>query len=461
MNKKIDFIRFSNRLDLIWVGVFIYTLVIGLLIQLVLLPYVVPEWHAGNGLLKGLDGLTFHKFAVELSQQIQRDGWSAWEPTPHGQFVSGVAAIFYVLIQPAPWSVLPFNALLNATTAICFVLLMETFGLKRSISFITALPFIFFPSTLLWNSQFHNENYSIPGVIFIFLGWATLLGRSDEALNRFGLRSVFLFGVGSYLLGVVRKQIMYGMLLLSLIVAVALFAGWLAAFIRKKIELTGLIRKSIRLAIALIAMSTFTLVNIGERNFSKLRGKEFQTRQIYNNPKPLKKVRWNYTPWLPRAIDDQLQVLADIRRVFVRAWANSGSGIDLDVRFNNAEELFAYVPRSLQISLFSPFPNIWFTEGKRVTGSAFRKAVVPETLFSYICLLGLPIFLYKKHNLAPVWVITYFCLGLLVVYAMTIPNVGSLYRFRYPYYMTLICMGFSTWVEMIAARYSPGAARQG
>src|SRR3972149_2847474 len=97
-----SYFRISNLK--LWTLFFIYTLLAGLLIQLILLPYVFPTMHAGDGLLLGGDWVGFNRLAIELADKIHAQGWSAWELKPDGQPVAGIASIFYFLIAPKPWS---------------------------------------------------------------------------------------------------------------------------------------------------------------------------------------------------------------------------------------------------------------------------------------------------------------------------------------------------------------------
>ena len=156
---------------------------------------------------------------------------------------------------------------------------------------------------------------------------------------------------------------------------------------------------------------------------------------------PSIKKKWVNSPWLPEAIDLQLKDIAKYRRKFVRAWSDGGSSIDLNVIFRDATDMIMYVPRSFQIAFFSPFPNIWFSTGKKAAGSAMRIVSAFEMLIAYFCLLGLPLFLWQNRRKPEVWGIVFVCTSMLIVYAMIIPNQGALYRFRYPFYMPLICFG--------------------
>ncbi len=42
------------------------------------------------------------------------------------------------------------------------------------------MPFIIFPSALLWNTQFHNENYVIPGVFLVLYGWIGVITMNEK-----------------------------------------------------------------------------------------------------------------------------------------------------------------------------------------------------------------------------------------------------------------------------------------
>jgi hypothetical protein len=107
------------RLSTVWAGIFVYTLIAGLVLQLVILPFVLPSWHAGDGVLKGMDGPKFHAIASGRAERIDTEGWGAWELQPGRQAVAGIASALYALFVPVPAVLLPLNAALNATAAVC------------------------------------------------------------------------------------------------------------------------------------------------------------------------------------------------------------------------------------------------------------------------------------------------------------------------------------------------------
>ncbi len=143
----------------------------GLFVQFVLLPYIIPAWNAGEGMIVGWDSFNYHRLAAFQAQLIQLEGWQAWVFAPHGQPVSGIASVFYALIAPHPWVILPLNALLHSLAAWT---LFKAFNLtfkRRTLALLAALPFLLFPSALLWVTQMANDNYAVTGGILLLYGW--------------------------------------------------------------------------------------------------------------------------------------------------------------------------------------------------------------------------------------------------------------------------------------------------
>ena len=65
-----------------------------------------------------------------------------------------------------------------------------------------------------------------------------------------------------------------------------------------------------------------------------------------------------------------------------------------------------------------------------------------EMMFIYSCYPGLLIFIWNNRKQTTVWGILIVCAGIMILYALTIPNIGALYRFRYPYLIPLVCFGW-------------------
>ncbi len=438
----------------LWISIFAYTILSGLFVQMILLPYIFPSWQsesmdpvAAKGLLAKMDGQKFHRIAWDVSEAIKAKGWSQWELTPQGQLVSGIAAVCYVLIYPAPWSVLPVNGFLNASAGVCMALILGAILHDKKKGMIAALPFLFFPSNLLWNTQFHNENYAIPGVIFILYGWTILTEKNEEGKYSASLSSsisaIFSITIGSLLLGLVRVYILAGMSYLLILISLGLGAYWFFA----KVKAREYASRMTLVVITLILMLSSLAIT-----------KPFESKLIVvGNPtastRTRKPSKWESVVWLPKIIDNQLKALAKYRGKFVAAWEKGGSSIDLDVTFSNTSDMLAYIPRAIQISFLAPFPSMWFSKGRNDSGTAMRIASAFEMILVYFFLLGLPLFFWSHRSQPAVWAISIICAAMLIVYAMIIPNIGSLYRFRYPFLMPLVCFGLAGWMSLFEDRF--------
>ncbi len=421
-----------------WLTVFIWTIAIGLFIQLVFLPYLFPQWHDGNGLLIGVDGSKFHRIALQSANEIKVNGWNSWQLLPEGQLVSGIASIFYVLIYPAPWSVLPINGLLNATACVTLLLTLNFIFDDRKKCLFSILPFLLFPSNLLWNTQFHNENYAIPGVILILFGWSLLI--TNKGLLRriiYGLLTIFF---GSLLLGLVRDNILNALTYLFFIFS----AGLIAVKILHFPKLKNLIKLLICTIFGCGVMYLSLCIISGEVQ-AVVPGLSGSSENVNQNSTLF---HWEKSAWLPSFVDDQMKGIAKLRGKFTKAWDYAGSNIDTEISLDSSDAVIRYIPRAAQIGFFAPFPDFWFSQGKKVAGSAMRLLSSFEMMLVYVILVGFPILFWRYRQNAVLWIIVFICSAMLIIYAITIPNLGALYRFRYPYLMPIVCLGLAGWLSL-------------
>lgn len=447
-----NFKKWITNLKNLWIVIFLYTIILGLLVQLILLPYVFPNIHAGQGLLIGMDGMKFHRIALRVVENINQNGWRAWELTPQGQLVSGIASIFYKLIYPAPWSVLPLNGFLNATACICVFILFSDILQEKFKGLIAALPFIFFPSNLLWNTQFHNENYAVPGFIFMLTGWYFIVHQLIKLETKKFLKISFLLligiTIGSAFIGLIRIYILKGLILLFSISPTITTIFWLITTIKNK-EYLVFIQKITLPLLAFVSMFLiYSIINNNnsfqyEQNQAALPGENYKTNTKFRD-------QFKRTSWMPDLVENQIIEIANYRNKFVNSWADSGSIIDQGITFKSTKEFFMYLPRASIIGFFSPFPDLWFTHGKKEAGSLMRALSPFEMLLIYIFYIGLPIFFWKNRKNISVWMILIVCFAMVIVYAITIPNIGALYRFRYPYLMPIVCLGLAGWLSSLS-----------
>ena len=82
-------------ISMIWLMFFFYAIAISLAIQFLILPYILPQYHDGNGILSGVDSYLYHIRAEKQFNLIMDFGWSAWELRPEGWGITGVISAFY------------------------------------------------------------------------------------------------------------------------------------------------------------------------------------------------------------------------------------------------------------------------------------------------------------------------------------------------------------------------------
>lgn len=169
----------------IWLLFFIYPLIVGFFVQFVVLPYLFPSLHAGEGLMQGGDWLYFHRLAKDLAERIRTDGWRAWELRPEGQTPAGIAAVFYFLFVPKPWVLLPFNACVHAFGGLILFHLVRDVMRDAKIAFFSALPFVFFPSAMNWYTQIHKDGIFALGVLIFLWGGRGYFKVGRNAGNSF------------------------------------------------------------------------------------------------------------------------------------------------------------------------------------------------------------------------------------------------------------------------------------
>src|SRR3990167_2226503 len=131
---------------------FLYVLLTGGLVQFLVLPYLFPDLHAGDGLLKGLDTVAFHHQALDLVAQMNVKGWSVWSLRPDGMnSPTGFMAAAYYLLVPKPFVFLIINGILWGITAVTwFAILGRIFPKNGLWSAIPVMLMITLPSSLLW-----------------------------------------------------------------------------------------------------------------------------------------------------------------------------------------------------------------------------------------------------------------------------------------------------------------------
>jgi len=134
---------------------------------------------------------------------------------------------------------------------------------------------------------------------------------------------------------------------------------------------------------------------------------------------------------------------------FFATHSGAGSFVDQEMRFHNLADVLLYLPRALQIGLLAPWPDMWFAHAKLSGGEWMRRVAAVEMSVAYLLLPGL-IFVIWRGGPA-MRTLGLFCIVIVIIQALAIPNVGTLYRMRYVFFHVLLGLGIVGYVSLGSA----------
>ncbi|MEN6615206.1 MAG: hypothetical protein ABFD12_01485, partial [Syntrophorhabdus sp.] len=433
-------IDFYSTKFIAWVVFYCYSTLAAILFQKVILP-MLPALHGGNGLIAGGDSLLFHKIAKGLAESIRAHGWSSLTLTPEQGITGNVPLLagLYAIFGVDPAIIIPINAAVHATSGVLLFLIAQDLWPGRTGSYsgiIAASLFIAFPSALNWYGQIHKDGFAILGMLVIFYSWIHASRQSWQ------MRTVLWLVLGNCAgLALVVFVRPYNIMLLALSVLISSLILIFYFAVTKKL------RKMILCALIVGSfLATLGIVNayapshwVTEKQemllgFARDQGIEW---------------RWHRTPAIPVSLDRLAQNAAAVRvvNIYYGKEIKAGSLVDEDIRPDNVWSSLAYLPKATFIALFAPFPERWLR-----ASSVTSLVSAGETALWYILVPGVCFALWYRRSL-PLLLLAVNAIIFLAVLGFTNPNLGTLYRFRYPYILILILMGVMGWAEMLRRKF--------
>jgi hypothetical protein len=396
--------------------VFVGSLMAGLFIQWLVLP-ALPSLHAGHGLMAGGDWIRFNQEAVKLAELMRHQGWHAWELRPQGNAPIGIAAAVYFLVGiNEPWVLLPLNTAMFALAAVFLHGIFTSFAAKN-LAFMAILPFVLFPSAAMIYGQIHKDVFSIAGILVIVFVWVRFALPGASGWRRVFVRVVFI-AAGCLLVWVVRPYLL-PILLAASILAVLLLAS-----------MTGKKRGAAWWWGILLCL----LVQVG---YNKL--PVTPDAFIASGTSGTSGSAMSY-------LDKMIAELNAERVGFAQDYPHAGSNVDTYVRFNSVADVLSYFPRALQVGLLAPFPSMWLSDGVSPGSNVMRLISGVEMTVSYALLTGVVLLLYGlKDNRPALLVAILMAVMMILVLALTVCNVGTLYRMRYGSLQLLNGLGVLGW----------------
>jgi hypothetical protein len=435
---------------LIFSGVFIYVIIIGVFIQLYFLPNF-PQFHYGHGLLKGGDWEHFHDTALLCSKLIVGFNYSECENLFQWQNVILIPSFAYHFSGVnEPWVILPLNALLFSISSTALVGIYGFFSNIRT-AMIASLPFILYPSAAMIYGQIHKDVISICGVFLSIYIYMYLIVKKKN-LNFLIVIKLFLLAIIANMLIVVVRPYLLQVLTFSF------FAG-LSIYILIKRKFSIYLFPIFFLILLQVLFIRLNTVDSGNNNGTKLINSELQNTQVQSSVLPNTQVPSGAIHVSEHSIIDRVvRKLGSTREAFANGYPSAKSNIDLDIKFESMYDVIAYLPRAMQIGLFAPFPNQWFSESKSEVGGVMRIISSLEMIVGYLLFIGLLLnFGMNAYANQINLIIAYFIpLTLIVIAALVVCNVGTMYRMRYGSWQLLNGFGLMGWVYWIEWKFNCG-----
>lgn len=417
---------------------------LALAVQKVLLP-MVPALHGGKGLIIG-DSLLFHEAAWYVAQNIRSGGWQEWALYPGGFTGNvGLLSALYVFFGPEPAVFIPFNVAAHVTGALMLyrigpLLVSGKAGALGGL--VAATLFACFPSSLLWYSQNHKDSFAIAGTLILLYFWLRLQKRQIFSP---GKALWFLLAIlGGICLVIAARPY------LIVIVTIGFLASYLCCFVGQCLKTRALPSWKMELLqvafLALVFLGAFQAKDLGSSrlafgdSFAMIPEREGEYESIDASDE----WKWKRSGRIHPMIDALFERASVLRVNYLsfNKLVQAGSEIDPRQKPSSITESLTYLPRALLVGCFAPFPESW---AKQV--SIPQLAVAAETFVWYFGFPGI-LYLIYKYPSRRLFAALVFSLLLITMYSYTTPNVGTLYRVRYGFWLVLLLCGSLGWASV-------------
>lgn len=436
-------LRIVKQWALISVAIFVATVALMMLWRKFLLPMVMPEISQG---LFAVDPLYYQNLAVALAQDMKGNGWAVWTLRPAGQAPAGILAAIYYFTGPDSRLVIPLNALLHVVGTIALYGIIRCF-VSWKIAAILCVPYWLSPYYMHWYAQPNKDSFAGAGVMILVYGWieiTELFLRPRPRSSKLWFYALFLVLAGTALMGMVRPYL----------VSIAVFSGtayfcWLLLCYARGYQLEGAAGsrdRGVKLVTIFLLLSLSALLS-----WSDFEEKSQASRMEFVKHSSTTEL-WHRTGWIPEGIENKIAVIVVAHRgsfrdlLADRNQATRDALIDLNYRFESIGDVAAFMPRAVQIGLFAPFPEQWSFFGVP-SRSVFWNIAAWQMIGAYGAYAFLIWGVFRFRERPTLIVVAGFSLSYIVVYAVAVPHLGALDRYRYPWLCLLMTVGFACGVR--------------
>ena len=450
----------------LFLAFYFYSLLAGIAFQK-LLPKLLPGMVVAGTTLT-TDSAYFHQIAVNLANEINTNGWHIWSPFPneYTSFNVAILGAIYALLGANSLLAVPLNALFHALSGVLLYLIAKELSTNNKngkiAGLVTSIVFIVFPSALNWYGQIHKDGFAIFGIFsYAYILIISIKYYKEISYTKAIQYSTYMF-FALFFIGIIRPYYLKPILIFSaILIALSAWRTLIKSDQAKKLLFfSALAIFSVIANSKLVVIIGATEAQLGETYATsetlafearkpRIEGKSgFCSRDvnktlgdICQTYRALEDQAYLYYSMVDEKLENNAKILAETR-FKLNEYSKSvkaNSAIDVDVNFYNLSDVILYIPRALQISIFAPFPDTWF-DGVSPT----RLIASIEMAVIYIALLGI-VFLFTSNPRTESILLFIFSLTFLVIYGLTIGNIGTLYRVRYSFEFILVLLGFVGW----------------
>jgi hypothetical protein len=442
------------------IKLFLIAFVYAIVAMIVSREVIVPHMTSSIGGNFGGDPQYYNSIALKKVQEIKARGIMGFELRPEGQGPAGVASLLY-LIWEDPYVVVIVNAILHAlSVSIMVLVLMQWFPRRTSI--IGTLPLAVSPYMIVWFSQINKDSFALAGGLLFTYGLLRLVGKEGEPQGKNSwLRSLPITVAGILLIWVVRPYVNQMLLpITGLIFGAVLLLRVRRGFDRS--ELIGLIIRGLFVLTCLGllgegAVSDQTLENFNHIEWLDQAGSQAESQSVASKCfASIDEKHWRNAQFLPDFVNIKLKAMMGQRCLIFTLLATQtnattrSSIVDLNTLPQGAVEALAYFPHAALLGIFSPWPDRWGYVFNHIP-SVFYIITPIEAIMLYVGLIGMSVWLIRRKSWTILIPIT-LSVVVMSIYGMATPYIGALYRYRFPWWMLLICMGVAATVEMVGGK---------
>lgn len=437
------FDRNIHIIILIFFAVFLCALAAMTIAREVLIPHMMPT--ATDGHIPG-DPYYYHTIALEKAQQMHEEGIQTFELHLKGQGSAGIASLLYFL-GGGVYSIVAMNAFLHGSSCIVMALIINNWFPLR-LSLLSTLPLIISPHSIFWFSQINKDSYALSGYLLFLFGILGIIKQN----NCFKKQLFYTLAciVGIFTIWIVRPYVN------QILLPITAFLFLITIIIFQKNNLAPQ-KFSVAIGAVFILLSLFFL---GRGALSDQTLESFNEWQYtLNQPKSIvtecyKEVdsrNWIDLELLPIFANNKIKYMMINRCIsfLILNKSKNTTTIDsfIDSNFfpKSSLEAILYIPRAMTIGVLSPWPDRWLYVFYKER--SFFYTIVPlEAALLYIGLVSLCIWLYRRREYS-ILIPVALSATVMTVYGMSMPFIGALYRYRYPWWMVLICLGLACLID--------------